>query len=52
VGHTKKEIPSLKLPKQCPLVLLVEEHLREGKAFGSKQDSYNVLKYVCVPVIN
>jgi hypothetical protein len=27
----------LKVPRQCPLVLLVEVRLREGKAFGSEE---------------
>jgi hypothetical protein len=27
--------PVLKIPRQCPLVLLVEENLRQGKALGS-----------------
>jgi hypothetical protein len=27
--------PVLKVPRQCPLVLLVEICLREGKAFGT-----------------
>jgi hypothetical protein len=28
---------ALKVPRQCPLVLLVEVHLREGKALGSEK---------------
>jgi hypothetical protein len=31
----EKIYPALKVPSQCPLVLLVEASLREGKALGN-----------------
>jgi hypothetical protein len=33
----QKMFPALKVPRQCPLFLLVEVHLREGKALGSEK---------------
>jgi hypothetical protein len=32
-----KECPTLKVPRQCSLVRLVEVHLRNGKALGSEE---------------
>jgi hypothetical protein len=33
----EKRSPALKVPRQCPLVLLVEVRLGEGKALGSEE---------------
>jgi hypothetical protein len=33
----EKRFPALKVPRQCPLGLLVEVRLREGKALGSEE---------------
>jgi hypothetical protein len=30
-------LPVLKVSRQCPLVLLIEEKLREGKTLGSEK---------------
>jgi hypothetical protein len=30
-------LPALKVPRQCPFALLVEERLREGNALGSEK---------------
>jgi hypothetical protein len=32
-----KKFSALKVPRQCPLVFLVEERLREGKVLGSEK---------------
>jgi hypothetical protein len=32
-----EHIPALKVPSQCPFVLLVEVRLTEGKALGSEE---------------
>jgi hypothetical protein len=37
--------PVLKAPRQCPLVILVEVHLREGKALGSQKVVLGILCY-------
>jgi hypothetical protein len=34
-GRNKKKLFTIKVHKQCPLVLLVKVGRREGKAFGS-----------------
>jgi hypothetical protein len=31
------DLPTLEVPRQCPLVLLAEVRLREGKAIGSEE---------------
>jgi hypothetical protein len=36
-GVEAEHFPVFKAPRQCPLVLLVEEYLREGKALGSEK---------------
>jgi hypothetical protein len=33
----QKHFPALKVPRQCPLALLVEVCLRESKALGSEK---------------
>jgi hypothetical protein len=37
LGDRGRKILALKVPRQCPLVLLVEVRLREGKALGSQE---------------
>jgi hypothetical protein len=37
LGRIQKNIPALKVPRQCPLVLPVEVWLRQGKALGSEE---------------
>jgi hypothetical protein len=37
-GGKKHFAPVLKVPRQCPFVLLVEVLLREGEALGSEKD--------------
>jgi hypothetical protein len=36
-GRGKKFSPVLKVPRQCPLVFLVDVSLREGKIVGSEK---------------
>jgi hypothetical protein len=36
-GRGHRNCPGLKVPRQCPLILLVEVRLREGKALGSEK---------------
>jgi hypothetical protein len=38
VGGKKHFSPVSKVPRQCPLVLLVEVCLRESKAFGTLEE--------------
>jgi hypothetical protein len=37
VVRNNNNCPALKVPRQCPLVLLVEIHLREGNSLGSEK---------------
>jgi hypothetical protein len=32
----KRELPALKVPNQCPFVLVIQIWLRKGKALGSE----------------
>jgi hypothetical protein len=36
----------LKVPMQCPIALLVQESLREGKALGSEKVKFQDVKFV------
>jgi hypothetical protein len=37
-GEGEENFLTLNFPKQCPLVLLLEVYLRQGKALGSEKD--------------
>jgi hypothetical protein len=37
LGGRQKNVTALKVPLQCPLLLLAQVRLREGKALGSKE---------------
>jgi hypothetical protein len=39
-GLRQKVFPALKVPRQCPFVLLVEVRLKEGKALGSEKGKF------------
>jgi hypothetical protein len=37
-GKTTKNVPALKFPGPCPLMLFIEVRFREGKASGREED--------------
>jgi hypothetical protein len=54
----QKDVPALRVPRQCPFVLLVEIRLTEGKALGSelsyelrKQDDRALLHMVGILIL-